>query len=378
LKNEGFSPLSCPKCQSETRPYGSRHIEVLTAWGKAEVKLPRRCCPSCTAVKQVLPQGLDSSGLSPKTLLRVIDQATRLPFREAQQALEVQGLSLSLSHVERLTQSYGRHFEQSCQERLHELSELPLEDKGRSRVMVVEADGTFVTERDKPVAGSIEGREVKQVLFYPNNAPSERESYAAPLSADELLPLAHGLMRHAGVKKHDFLIGIADGASWLDSLFKNLGVNKRILDVYHAMEYLERLLVYGQWDEEDRLQERKRWYRGEVNGSVRLAELKEAVMEKLGEPATWSYEAQTDLAYLQTHAARGEMEYADFRKQGWPIGSGQIEGANKSVINARMDRGGMFWSRSGIGRMAALRSGQCSRHPLVGFHETRLQAFNPA
>jgi hypothetical protein len=328
-------------------------------------------------VKQVLPQGLDSSGLSPKTLLRVIDQATRLPFREAQQALEVQGLSLSLSHVERLTQSYGRHFEQSCQERLYELSELPLEDKGRSRVMVVEADGTFVTERDKPVPGSIEGREVKQVLFYPNNAPSERESYAAPLSADELLPLAHGLMRHAGVKKHDFLIGIADGASWLDSLFKNLGVNKRILDVYHAMEYLERLLVYGQWDEEDRLQERKRWYRGEVNGSVRLAELKEAVMEKLGEPATWSYEAQTDLAYLQTHAARGELEYADFKEQGWPIGSGQIEGANKSVINARMDRGGMFWSRSGIGRMAALRSGQCSRHPLVGFHETRLQAFNP-
>jgi hypothetical protein len=350
---------------------------VLTAWGKAEVKLPRRRCPDCQEVKQVLPQGLDSSGLSPKTLLRVIDLSTRLPYREAQQALEVQGLSLSLSHVERLTQSYGKHFEQSCQERLHELSELPLEDKGKSRVMVVEADGTFVTERDKPVPGSIEGREVKQVLFYPNNAPSERESYAAPVTSDELLPLAHGLMRHALVKEHDLLIGIADGASWLDGLFNSLAVTRRVLDVYHAVEYLERLLVYWQWDEHQRLEERKRWYRGEVNGSLRLAELKEALKEELGEPAAWSHEAQTDWAYLQTHAARGELEYAYFKEQGWPIGSGQIEGANKSVINARMDRGGMFWSRSGISRMAALRSGQCSSHPLAGFHETRLQAFNP-
>ncbi len=374
--NEGFSPLSCPNCQSETRPYGSRQIGVLTPWGEAEARLPRRRCPDCQEVRQVLPQGLDNSGLSPKTLLRVIDQATRLPYREAQQALEVQGLSLSLSQVERLTQSYGRHFEQSCMKRLHELSELPLENKGRSRVMVVEADGTFVTERDKPVPGSMEGREVKQVLFYANSSPSARESYAAPVSADEFLPLAHGLMRHALVKEHDLLIGIGDGASWLDNLFKSLGVDRRILDVYHAVEYLERLLVYWQWDEADRLQERRRWYRGEVNGSLRLAELKEGLKEGLSEPATWSYEAQTDYAYLQTHAARGELEYAHFKEQGWPIGSGQIEGANKSVINARMDRGGMFWSRLGIGRMAALRSGQCSNHPLASFHETRLQAFN--
>ncbi len=325
----------------------------------------------------MLPRGLDDSGLSPKTLVRVIDQATRLPYREAQQALEVQGISLSLSRVERLTHSYGKHFEQSCKERLQELAEMPLESKGKSRVMVVEADGTFVTERDKPVAGSYEGREVKQVLFYPNSNPSARQSYAAPVRTDEFLPLAHGLLRHAGVKEHDLLIGIGDGAPWLDTLFNSLGVTRRILDVYHAVEYLERLLVYWQWDEADRLQERKRWYRGEVNGSIRLAELKEALKEELCEPATWSYQAQTDLTYLQTHAARGELEYADFKEQGWPIGSGQIEGANKSVINARMDRGGMFWSRSGIGRMAALRSGQCSRHPLVGFHETRLQAFNP-
>lgn len=307
----------------------------------------------------------------------MIDLSTRLPFREAQQALEVQGISLSLSHIERLSQSYGGCFEEGCRERLGVLCEEPLESRGKAKVVVVEADGTFVTERDKPVPGSIEGREVKQLLFYPNNSPSQRESYAAPVGVDDFTPLAHGLMRHAGVKQHDCLIGIADGAGWLDGLFTSLGVHRRILDVYHAVEYLERVMVYWGWDERCRLEERKRWYRGEVNGKARLKALREVLAREHADPASWSSEAQTDWSYLHTHAERGELEYADFRALGWPIGSGQIEGANKSVINARMDRGGMFWTKAGIARMAALRSGQCSAHPLVGFHETRLRAFNP-
>ncbi len=195
----------------------------------------------------------------------MIDLATRLPFREAQQALEVQGISLSLSHLERLSQSYGGCFEAMCKERLVALAEAPLKSQGKAKVVVVEADGTFVTERDKPVPGSIEGREVKQLLFYPNNSPSQRESYAAPVGVDDFTPLAHGLMRqhrgephpplvgllYAGVKQHDCLIGIADGASWLDTLFNSLGVHQRILDVYHAVEYLERVMVFWGWDEAD-------------------------------------------------------------------------------------------------------------------------------
>jgi hypothetical protein len=239
--------------------------------------------------------------------------------------------------------------------------------------MVVEADGTFVTERDKPVAGCHEGREVKQVLFYPNASPGERCSYAAPVKVDDFIPLTHGLMRHAGVKRNDTLIAVGDGASWLDGIFDSLGVNQRILDVYHAVEYLERVLVYWGWDEACRQQERRRWYRGEVNAPARLG----ALAESFPDPLNWSLEARSDWAYLRRHAERGEMDYAEFRARGWPIGSGQIEGANKSVINARMDRGGMFWSNSGIARMAALRSGQCSKRPLVGFHQTRLHAFNP-
>jgi len=117
--------------------------------------------------------------------MRVIDQCTRLPFREAREALEIQGLSLSLSHkaspnhCERLTQSYGEVLEAKSVAKLHASAEMPLAATGEPCTMVVQADGVYVMERDKPVPGQCEGREVKQVLFYPNSSPSERDSYVS-------------------------------------------------------------------------------------------------------------------------------------------------------------------------------------------------------
>jgi hypothetical protein len=79
------------------------------------------------------------------------------------------------------------------------------------------------------------------------------------------------------------------------------------------------------------------------------------------------------LQYLETRL--DQMDYFDFKQRGYPLGSGQIEGANKSVIGARMKRGGMRWSYDGINRMAMLRSEQCSFQPVTDFQQTRLLAF---
>jgi hypothetical protein len=303
----------------------------------------------------------------------VLDQNTRLPFREAREALEIQGLRLSLSHCERLTQSYGEVFEDACIARLQALAQQPLAQTaaGAARLMVVQADGVFVMERDKPVPGQCEGREVKQVLFYPGNSPSDRDSYASAAAIDDFIPLAQGLMRHTGVRQQDVLVGVGDGAPWVAGLFDTLGVKQRILDVYHATLYLDKLLLAMAWPEVEREAERRLWLRGEVNARDWFDNL-------LPRPCVWqqwSAEAKNALHYLQQRL--DTMDYKDYKAKGWPIGSGQVEGANKSVIAARMKRGGMRWSRGGIPRMAALRSAQLSRHPLADFHQTRLAAFHP-
>lgn len=326
-------------------------------------------CEGCDRYGQSRPAGLDSSGFSPKALARLLDLCIRLPYREAQAALEIQGLKVEVSHCERLRQVYGDCCQKLAETFFEGLSQQPL-NKEPAEVKVVQADGIHVMEKDKAVKGQCEGREVKQLLVYPLNEAQRRSSIAAKDIA-AFSPLAHGLMRHVQLGQGDFLIGVADGAAWIDGLFDELGVDVRILDVYHATYYLDQVMLALGWDKDTRLAHRCSWQRGDINVRVWLKHY-------LPQPETWlawDEAAQAALRYLETRL--DQMDYFDFKDKGYPIGSGQIEGANKSVIGARMKRGGMRWSKQGINRMAMMRSNQCSATPFLDFHTTPLLAFAP-
>jgi hypothetical protein len=53
---------------------------------------------------------------------------------------------------------------------------------------------------------------------------------------------------------------------------------------------------------------------------------------------------------------KDRMEYKRFRENGWPIGSGVIEAACKSIVKCRCCRSGMRWTRSGGQTILTLRS----------------------
>lgn len=65
--------------------------------------------------------------------------------------------------------------------------------------------------------------------------------------------------------------------------------------------------------------------------------------------------------YLERHQDR--LDYAKFRANGWPIGSGAIESANKWVLQVRMKRPGMRWSPRNALRMATARAVHASVGP---------------
>ena len=54
------------------------------------------------------------------------------------------------------------------------------------------------------------------------------------------------------------------------------------------------------------------------------------------------------------------MQYPRFRQQGWPIGSGMVESANKNVVEARLKGAGMHWERKNVNPMLALRNAVCN------------------
>lgn len=298
----------------------------------------------------------------------VLDLCTRLPYREAHASLRLQRLPVSVSGCERLHQAYAGLTRLSVKRQLERQSQRPLQ-MGGGRSWVVQADCVFVLERDKPVPGNCGGREVKQAVMFALDEPQTRQYLALAGGAESFSPLLHGLQRQVGMRRGDKLTGVADGTPWIDALSGEIGVEMRILDVYHATLYLERVMLALGWQTSRREAERASWQRGDVNARVWLRHY-------LPEPEVWLAWEEKDQAALRYLDARlAQMDYFDFREQGYPIGSGVIEGANKSIIGARMKRGGMRWSCEGVNRMATMRYEQASAQPLLDFKLTRMAAF---
>jgi hypothetical protein len=62
----------------------------------------------------------------------------------------------------------------------------------------------------------------------------------------------------------------------------------------------------------------------------------------------------TERAFFQNNQDR--LDYPRFRWRGWPIGSGPVEAAAKTLVKARRCRGGMRWSRPAGQHILTLRT----------------------
>ena len=64
------------------------------------------------------------------------------------------------------------------------------------------------------------------------------------------------------------------------------------------------------------------------------------------------------LAYLESREA--QMRYPQFLADGWPIGSGMVESANKLVVEDRLKGAGMHWADANVNGLLALRNAVCN------------------
>jgi hypothetical protein len=121
-----------------------------------------------------------------------------------------------------------------------------------------------------------------------------------------------------------------------------------IVDFWHATSYVHHLAEglfgegaqaakwFGKW---------RRWLRDRHQGVAQV--LRSAMwhynhrkLTKAGRQLFWK-----GYRYLRKHTRW--MQYAAYRQQGMPIGSGVTEAACKTVFAERLKRSGMTWSRSG-------------------------------
>lgn len=351
-------------------------MKVTSLWG--EVSLPRtryRCAHCGSSLTAFADPALDESGCLPEVLARARELALLLPYRPAAGVLERWGVALSKSRLARLGFAL-EHSELEAGERvLLEWAKEPLVEgraDGRGRSWMVEIDGKLVpTKPDQAASGeATRWREVKSAVLYPLHSPGERYRLCWLGGASEFGPLVHGLLRSAGVTQQDRLVGLSDGAGWIGELMDDLGVRPHILDVFHAGQYLDALMVSLGWPEAERCQTRAALCRGEID-------LQTWLNHHTGGQAGQGLaeEGRKALAYLEKQAQMDHTTYPKFKAQGLVIGSGQVEGNNKAVVGARLNVSGARWSEAGAKGKAFSRGEMHSRRRLVPFDELRQVAF---
>jgi hypothetical protein len=173
-----------------------------------------------------------------------------------------------------------------------------------------------------------------------NQAPSNQASSGGTLRRTEAisyfsrLATAEAFTRQAlvethrrGIEQAGQVAAVMDGADWLQGLADHHCPRAlRILDFAHAAQ--------------------------------RIAAIAQTLWQE-GTPQAVGWTTQwINYAYLAKREA--QLQYPDFVRQGWPIGSGMVESANKSVVEVRLKGAGMHWLRTHVDPMLSLRNLICN------------------
>jgi Uncharacterised protein family (UPF0236) len=130
-----------------------------------------------------------------------------------------------------------------------------------------------------------------------------------------------------------------------------------ILDFYHAAENLMKaaVAIFGEGDAANRwhakLRDKLLLDGRAVDNTIRT------MRRCLGLTAAGSKArniVDNAIKYFRFH--RDRMRYSDFIARGLPIGSGPVEAAAKNIVQARLKRSGMRWSRDGGQHVLDLRA----------------------
>lgn len=235
-------------------------------------------------------------------------------------------------------------------------------------VQQVSADGAMVplvggawAEVKTLVVGAVEAaREPDGAAGARAVAPSyfSRLADAATFTRQATVELAR-----RGTEQAEVVVGVMDGAAWLQGFLDHHRPDAvRILDFPHAVEHLASAAqaVCGVGTPEATAWLDLQAHRLKHDGpDAVLTALRALPVAQARDPIAASAVQAATLGYLGTRTA--QLDYPRFRTAGYPIGSGAVESANKTVVEARLKGSGMHWAPGHVNPMLALRTVACNQ-----------------
>ena len=152
-------------------------------------------------------------------------------------------------------------------------------------------------------------------------------------------------------------IGIADGAA-ANWQFLQRHTTEQVLDFYHASGYLgavavalypKDLTAQQQW-----LDEKCHQLKHDAGSALQLYQQMRELSQSQAHPKTIQDNLTAAVTYFHNHLH--QMNYAFYRSQHYPIGSGVTEAACKTVIKQRLCCSGMRWKEAGAAMILSLRT----------------------
>jgi len=286
-----------------------------------------------------------------------------MPFeRAAELYTDLTGIAVSEAKSRRYTEQAGAAYVELEDEAVNQLETEPPPASEGGQKLQVSVDGAMVplvhgewAEVKTVVIGVVQPAVQEQGEWVVHTR--ELSYFSRLAAAEEFQRLALVEMHRRGVDQARAVGAVQDGAEWEQGFLDYHCPNAvRILDFAHAGEHLNLVgqVLYGEHTPQAQqwLGERLHQLKAEGPGPI-LAELGELARQQ-----PQAAEIGANRAYLEKR--QSQLQYPQFRAQGWPIGSGIVESGNKLVVEARLKGAGMHWARPHVNPMVALRNILCS------------------
>jgi hypothetical protein len=370
--------LHYPDCHRllPARPAPPRTVHTLV--GEVSLSRPYFYCPQCQQGFSPLDDALQlSERRTPWDLQQAaVRLAAEVPFATAQELFtQLTGLSLSDHTIHavagELSQELGvLDVSPPAAEMAQRVAEMAAGQTWRP-VMVLAIDGAFVPTRPEQAKGQAAGRrrtragrtgwqgewkEAKGFRFsLVDKARIVHVLSWYQVGSDEDVGAALKRIQEAGLIPEDQvrLCVIGDGAKWIwNQVTALFPTAVQILDYYHGSEHVHTVGHLQFHEEAVQEQEwvealRARLFWGYVDWAIEGLEALQPCDDHTAE------EIRKLIGFLRNNAKW--LHYRTARKGGYPIGSGGLEAANKSISHVRLKRSGAWWYLEQANHMLALR-----------------------